>query len=550
MRKTLLFVLVLLVGRGAAVPVAWAGEKPLTTRIESLALFKNGLAVVRRTATVDGPGVYRVEDMPEPVHGTFWIESNAVVSTRLTRRTVEVPLAYSGGAALREELAGRDVVAYFAEPGVAPASGTVVDIAPMAGSAAWSRAYEGSVWGAAYRAAETRQPAFGEMLILETPEGATYVQPGRIVRLDVKAPAETVRQRRPVMLLRVNELHEKKATLAISYLAKGMAWAPAYHVDISDPKTLVLRQSAVLRNELEAFDEAELRLISGFPSVHFAHVTSPLAPGATWAVFFQQLNQRFARGDAAMRNIVTQQAVAFNVAPPDRGLDLSATPAGEGVDLHYQPIGRHTLDEGDSLSLETASGKADYERIVEWLVPDTRGADGRYIEEHRRQNDPETFQDAVWDAVRFRNPLDFPMTTAPAMVIDGSRFAGQQMSYWVNPGEQTMLRVTRTLSVRTRAVELEVASDREIVYLGGSAFRKTTVEGELLANNHRNEPISLVIRRRFSGDLLRADGNPETTLLEEGAGHVNKRNQLTWNLTLKPNEEAKLAYRYMLLVRH
>ena len=48
------------------------------------------------------------------------------------------------------------------------------------------------------------------------------------------------------------------------------------------------------------------------------------------------------------------------------------------MDLHYQPIGKRTLAEGDSLALTVAKGKADYERIVEWLVPDTRDEYGRY----------------------------------------------------------------------------------------------------------------------------------------------------------------------------
>ena len=62
------------------------------------------------------------------------------------------------------------------------------------------------------------------------------------------------------------------------------------------------------------------------------------------------------------------------------------------------------------------------------------------------------------------------------------------------------------------------------------------------------EAINLVIRRRFSGELLRADGEPKSTLREEGVYSVNKRNELLWTLTLKPGEERKLTYRYTVLV--
>ena len=59
-----------------------------------------------------------------------------------------------------------------------------------------------------------------------------------------------------------------------------------------------------------------------------------------------------------------------------------------------------------------------------------------------------------------------------------------------------------------------------------------------------------MIRRRFSGDLLEADGDPETSLREEGVYSVNPRNELVWNLTLEPGKERTLKYHYEVLVQH
>ena len=107
--------------------------------------------------------------------------------------------------------------------------------------------------------------------------------------------------------------------------------------------------------------------------------------------------------------------------------------------------------------------------------------------------------DNVWDALKFKNPLAFPMTTGPAMVTANGRFNGQRTSYWVNSGEETVLRVEKSLSVRTRATENEQLKDagtRELVWIGGRQYRKATVDGELTVSNHRKEAIaSLVIRR-------------------------------------------------------
>jgi hypothetical protein len=548
MKKPGLWIVVL----ALSAPWSAAEERPLTARITSLGLFKNGLAVVQRTAEVDGPGLYCLADVPEPVHGTYWVESDAEVSTRVTRRLVDAPLAKAAGGNFQEELAGREVEIHFSEPGMLVVKGTVLEIQPPRGAEAFSRRYEEPRYGYWYGYSGRRDspsPA-GRFLVLRTADGLSYVDSGKIAFLRAKGTAGTVRQRKAVLLLTVGPTKGKPATITISYLAKGMAWAPSYRVDLTDPKTLVLKQNAVIKNELESFEGAKIQLISGFPGICFKHVTSPLSLNTTWAGFFQQLNQRFAPGSAIEHNVVTQQAVTFNRIDSGQGIDLSAMPAGEGVDLHFQDLGFYALDEGDSLAIETASGKADYERIVEWIIPDTRQANGQYINEYQRQNDPEKYEDAVWDAVRFRNPLKFPMTTAPAMVVDGGKFNGQQMSYWVNAGEETTLHVTKSLSVRTRSMEHEIPDTRRAAnYYGDPNYWKVTLEGEVRANNHRRETITLLIRRQFSGELDSADGNPQTTLLEGGAGYVNQRNQLTWSLTLKPGEEAKRSYRYTLLVR-
>jgi hypothetical protein len=511
-------------------------EEPADSQISSVAMFKNGLVVVKRTVEVPGPGTYLVSDVPVPVHGTFWIESDAGVEARVSLREMEVALQARHGVDFQEELAGRDVVVHFHDGGIPPASGKVLRLEPASGEEAWDRTYQQRPY---WRSAQS--PPRGRFLILETEKGRVYVDSSRIAYAQVQATEDTVFERRPVLLLDVTDKKEGPATIGMSYLAKGMGWAPSYRLDISNPKELTIEQKAVIKNELENIEKAEVYLISGFPSVQFAHVTSPLSLRTGWASFFQQLNQRIRSGEGL--SVATQQrAVTSNVIDPYRGPDISAIPMGEGPDIHYESIGERSLAEGESLSLSVATGSAPYERLVEWILPDTRTANGRRI------SNPEKHRDAAWDAVRFRNPLPFPMTTGAAMVVGNGRFHGQRLSFWVNKGEEATIHITKALSIRTRSVEHEEPGEREIVYIAGNDYQKTVVKGELFLSNHRGETIQVVIRRRFSGELLEADGEPKSVLREEGAWSVNKRNELTWSLTLEPGEEKDLSYRYSLLV--
>lgn len=533
---------------------AYADSHPvIESRVTSLGLFKNGLAVVRREVRLPGEGTFEIGGVPEPVHGTFWIESDARIEARVTSREFDTPLSENMASDLQTGLAGRSVTIHFRERDTPVLRGRVVQEEMPRGSEAWSRAFERAPmnywawWGGSQpRQNSARSRRF---LVLESDDGHTYVDTSTIARLQVNANESTVKRRRPVLLVTVQDSGCRAPTVVVSYLAKGMAWAPSYRINLADGQMLRLEQKAVIKNELENLEEVEIQLISGFPSVEFSHVLSPLSPRTNWANFFRQLNQRI--GPSMQGNVITQQRATYGGSSgASNGVDTAITPEGEGVDLHYHSIGRRSLLEGDSLMLPVAEGRTEYERVVEWIVPDTRDANGRYVDDWRRQQNPDQFEDVVWDAVRFRNPLDVPMTTGPAMIMTNGHFNGQCTSPWVNRGEETTLHITRALSIRTSSTEHEEPGERTIVRIGGRQFRNPMVKGELLVCNHREERVPIVIRRRFSGKLIEADGSPEIVLREEGVYSVNPRHELTWRITLNPGEERTLEYRYSVLVPH
>src|SRR5262249_35828468 len=119
------------------------------------------------------------------------------------------------------------------------------------------------------------EPAAGRFLILQTARGRAYVEPGDIAYYEAEGAAGTVKRRKPVLLPPVRAALKQPARVTITYLAHGLAWAPSYLVDTSDPKQLTIEQSAVIKNELADLDGADVSLITGFPSVQFAHVLSP-----------------------------------------------------------------------------------------------------------------------------------------------------------------------------------------------------------------------------------------------------------------------------------
>jgi hypothetical protein len=287
-----------------------AQEAVAKSKIVSVAVFKNGLALVQQEVQVPGAGTYQLDTAPEPVHGTFWVKSNCQVETTLKLVDVETPRPVGG---FQEELAGQEVVIHLKDK--ATLTGTVLQAA--------------------------RNPA--GFLVVKTASGASYINPGEIAYIEAKGaaktPAITEKHQRSVLVLTVAKTDQKPA-ITLSYVAHGLSWAPSYRVEIADGKTLAIEMAAVVRNELANLDGAETRLMTGLPTIQFAEVISPLAPRQTLEKFLAGL-----KGEAG-----------------------SAATAGDGRELYFTSIGKRSLKHGESLALSVAKANVAYERVVEWSV--------------------------------------------------------------------------------------------------------------------------------------------------------------------------------------
>lgn len=540
-----------------------AGEEAVVKpEIESVGLFKKGIAVVRASFPIDGPGAYRWEHIPQVIHGTFWVESDgevAVLST--TRRVEESDDTGAPGGVLQQDLAGKEVSIRLrqtdstAASGSGAISGTVWAVPPRPSPRQWDTNYAslnpaaGSYWWWNGNRQIMSQPAAptGSFLILDDGEGnRRYIDMGSIATVEAKGPFGAVKRmvEKPVLVFDVKKAPATAGKVRVTWLTKGLAWMPSYQVDLSDDQTLRIRQNAVVRNESTDLLGTEIELISGFPSVRFGSVDSPVWQGTTLAAFFQQINQ--SADGAANRNVLSQQMVYSNsVAGSPPPLPEFKEEGEASSDIHYQSIGKHSLKTGDSLAVDIASATSPYERVVEWVVPDGRDERGRYA--NRGETLPE---DMAWDAVRFKNPFKFPMTTAAALVTEKGKFRGQNQTEWVNPGQTACLRITRALSVQTESSEIEEEGQREIVYIGGNDYRRTTVKGKLVVRNYRGKEIIMTIRREFSGKLIEAEEKPESKLRAQGVFSVNPRRQLDWTIRIPAGAEKELTYRYEVLVDH
>ncbi len=535
----------------AGVPVR--AVEPVEPQIESVGLFKNGLAVVRASFPVPAAGTFRWESVPRAVHGTFWVESETDVTVLSTtvQAEVEDDVEQPTGR-LQTDLAGVSV-AVTLKPGPQGPGETIrgeVWKVPQPSPLIARDAARPGLWDAPESSRWSARPVpeatTGDFLVLVLPDSTRrYIAEASIATVSSTGavPPRSELRTKPVLEFDVRNVPAAGGRVRLSWLTKGMAWVPSYQLDLSDPAQLRLRQSALVRNELLPLKDVEVQLISGFPSVRFGGVESPLSPGAGLASFFQQLNESpVALGRSVVSNSMSQTIqVAGRQSLPELPEEGRASD-----DLHYHSLGQRSLKPGDTLAVNVAAETAPYRRIVEWTVPDPRDDSGRYVGGGGGQPSEE---EQPWDAVEFANPLPFPMTTAPVVFTEGGKFRGQSQCHWANPKQNVSLRITRALSVTARATELEKEGERQVVWVGGHDYRQTKVKGTLHVQNFRGTAAQMKIRSGFSGELLTAEGKPEVSLRVEGVSSVNPRRELLWTVDLPPGAEKTLTYEYTVLVR-
>ncbi|MBQ7815270.1 MAG: hypothetical protein IJ387_12360, partial [Thermoguttaceae bacterium] len=479
---------------------------PIVGKIASLGVFKNGIAVVEERFEVPGPGRYATSTPPSPLHGTFFIESDGVVETTSTVDDVEIPISEAMEIDWTQDFSGRKVRVVLpgeSEPRelrIVP-TGRSVDGETASDGAS---AYAASRWNGAFSSALSTQTSGVSRsnvggVLFATDDGETiWVNDAAEIKVVSTAPGEgptTVWRKRPRLIFDVKPSGDGAekgetgktgpTTIRLFYLTRGATWAPQYRVRLLDSKTLEIEQNAILANEWRAFEGTPVALFSGFPQIATRDALSPMAPSVDLNGFFTSLTSGangaaglYARGGGA--SMLTQQALTLNaVAPTSSGTGGGFGAAsgdeasfGDGVDVFAQAVGRKTLAKNDRTLFSVARKTAPYRRVVCWDIADI-------WDENGRRRDPSAFlsdggtnvygrttsgENLVangsrfsepWDALQFANPFDFPTTTGPATVVDGARFLGQNPIYWTNPGETTLLPITKALSVRVRSVENE-----------------------------------------------------------------------------------------------
>ncbi len=500
----------------AAAPAARADEASAAVRIERVALFKNGLGFFSSRATLPADATaVELGELPVPAHGSLWVEYGRDTPVRGVFSRIEQVTRERPVGSIEDLLAANLGRSVTLEPG--SISGELLSV----------------------------QPA---LALVRSRTGTVAVHPGSLERAliagDQVRSAREVETERTVLRLELDR-PAGGAEVALSYLAKGISWAPSYLIDLSDPQTARFSAKAVVVNEAVDLEDVALDLVTGFPNLRFAEVASPMAAGQTLESFFRALRQR--QMPRAEPSVLVQQRLV-QVLPPGSqpGPAYSTAIAGRASeDLFLYPVPRLTLRRGERASLPLISAEMPYEHVYTWEIPDFLDPRQRYGQQEDTEREEE-----VWHACRLTNTAGVPLTTAPAQFVRDGQVVGQDVAGYTLPGTATTIRINRALGLVADQAEFETGRERQAVHLHGKDYDRIDIRGELKLRNMLGKPARVEVTKSLSGELGEISDDPRRTRTAKGLRAANSSHRLLWTLDLEAGEEKSISYEYTVLVRH
>ena len=539
----------LTLGRSSAAAQSPKDLPDVTLRTTSVAAFKNGLGFfMRQGAAHVANGQARIPFVPEASLGSLWLAPNdsGVTIEELVAYRYKVSKERSVDSLdeLLQASVGKTVTVTFNQKDY---TGEVLGFNKPAPPSPSDRANP-------YAASIVPAPP-GRLLLLKVGDAVLAMDPRSVALVSSPAiPNMTIKEDSEAKALRFTLKGAGDTTnLTMGYLQKGLGWTPSYLISLQDEKTARITMQAVLTNDVEDLTNADVFFVVGVPNFQFADQWSPMALQQTLVEYMRDAERP--DNGRQFSNALKAQSVAGMTQ--DREAETFEATVGalqgspeEDLFLYSRP--GVTLAKGERATYNIFAATVGCEHIYEWAVTDDPQVDvyGNRVN-NSYPNNPADQKSAnvVWHSVRLKNGSGFPWTSAPAMVISGTKALSQDTLLYTPKGASTNLKMTIATDVRTDKKELEIERQPNALRRNGSEFEAVTVEGTLKVKSYKSKEITLKIYRSLVGEVISATEDGQAEKLGEGIRGVNSTSRITWDVKLKPGEEKVITYRYKILVR-
>jgi hypothetical protein len=533
----------------------------VTPKVKSIALFKNGLGFVLSSGEArPKEGWVRLDQLPAAALGTLWIGSaDAAEPVRevivYKQKLAELQEAITQSELLTANVGKRVVLTYNVAGSSKTVEGTLLAVPPDRKpddpglSSAAPPGYPG------WRPSAER----GEIILVQVRlnDRTTVLSVNKTAIQTVEIPEALNRQtsvEKEVTRAKIRlDGNPASAELAFAYLEKGLVWSPSYRVNIEDEQKAKLVLEAVVANDVEELENADISFVVGYPNFLYADVLSPLTSPQTVASFIQALSgDRRPNQRNPFANVMSQQQVIYNTANfdassrPEGAYAVAPPTEGEGrEDLYIYRKTGVTLKKGDRARYVLLNAAVPYNHLYQWEIGDTLNVDDRgyRIQDSNSRPQPENH---VWHVVRLENTTAQPWTTAPAFTVNQAMPVAQDVLNYTPPGGKNTLKLT--VATDLRAEQFQTETGRKPMSLEGRPFDEVTAAGKLKVTNWKAKPAHLLVRKSLVGEVLSADAESKVTKGSRRLTSVNPSSEIEWEFDLPSGKTKELGYQYKVLI--
>ena len=547
----------------SATPLSSLAKMP----IKEVSVFKDGYVFVLHEGNMptNSAGDVQIDYLPTPVIGTFWPYSSdpaaklAAVTAKRRRVLVE-----------RTSLTTFDMLI----------SNVGADVTVETND---KQSYAGKILGVPTRSSEENDatsppntddtlPQRSNLLLLKTDNGTIVLPAESITWVTFKGvmrPKSASEEFRNLLTIKLNwkGAHAKSAKVGIVYLQKGIRWIPSYKVSLDGKGAANVQLQATLVNELADLDDVTANLVIGVPTFAFKDQIDPISLQQT-AVQLSESFRSEGRQAYAFSNAIQSQMVMDSAAAP-QPVENPAVAGGEkNEDLFVFTVKHLTLKKGERLVMPIASFTLKYRDIYTMDVPFAPPLEVRT----RFNNGQDSQLAAMLSAPKFMHKIRLinsektPLTTAPALILDGDKVLAQGMMTYASPGSECDLNLTTAIDIKVKKTDKEVDRIPNAIVWQGEQYGKVNCAGTLTISNYRDVPVQIQVTRSVLGIVDKADhaGKPEmVNVFEDGKFaqdssyypawwgwynwpswwyHFNGVGRISWEMKLDPGQKVDLGY--------
>jgi len=346
-----------------------------------------------------------------------------------------------------------------------------------------------------------------------------------------------------------------KEKLSMGYLEHGLGWTPSYLISLTDDTNAQITMQAVVTDDAEDLQNAQLFFVVGVPNFAYANTLSPMSLQQSLVDFMRDAEREDSRKKSLglLSNAISGQAAMFDKDEASSPINLTngvdEMSSAPEEDLFLYSRSDVTLARGERATYSVFSGSVAYEHLYNWEVEDQPRVDAYGNVINPNQNPQDARADSVWHSIHLKNATKFPWTSAPALVVSGDKPVSQDTLTYTQKGATSTLRVTVATDIRASHEEREVTRQPEINHRRGYNYDLVTVEGKLKVKNFKTKQVHLAIGKTLRGKTEFQSDLGKTVQLGEGIESDNPRSRLTWDNTLTPGQERIVTYRYKIWVR-